>query len=160
MASTELLKTPPGATDIPAERLASLVDKTLTRRAEVNAREAANILEAERWLARRKSREITSDFVRKLHRQMFGRVWLDAGKFRTEDTNIGIEHWKVPMQVEEIVRDVNYWIEHRTYLPDELAARFHHRLVFVHPFWDGNGRHTRLIADYLLSRILKVDQFS
>ena len=39
---------------------------------------------------------------------------------------------------------------------DELAIRFHHQLVLVHPFPNGNGRHSRLIADLLLQKMGRV----
>jgi fido (protein-threonine AMPylation protein) len=38
----------------------------------------------------------------------------------------------------------------RTYPTDEIGVRFHHRLVFIHPFPQGNGRHARLAADLLI----------
>jgi Fic-DOC domain mobile mystery protein B len=156
----ELLNTPPGGTDIPSGRLKYLIDKTLTKQADVNALEAANILEALTWLARRRSKAITSAFVRELHRQMFGKVWMDAGQFRLHDTNLGIGYPLIPVEVEKLVREATDWIALNSYKLDELAVRFHHRLVLIHPFADGNGRHTRLIADYVLTRVLKVKRFT
>jgi Fic-DOC domain mobile mystery protein B len=159
MPPIELLDTPPGGTNIRPDRLRYLIDKTLTKQEDVNALEAANILEANAWLRRRRaSRKLTSPFVRELHRQMFGKVWSDAGEFRQHDTNLGIDHFRIPVAVEQLVREATDWISLRSYEPDELVVRFHHRLVFIHPFADGNGRHTRLIADHVLTRVLKVKE--
>ena len=81
---------------------------------------------------------------------MFGRVWHWAGTFRRSMKNIGIDAYRIPQELRQLMDDCRYWIEHKTYEPDEIAARFHHRLVSIHPFPNGNGRHARLAADRLL----------
>lgn len=81
---------------------------------------------------------------------MFGRVWNWAGKFRHSNKNIGIEAYLIPTELKNVLDDAQYWIEHKTYEPDEIAARFHHRLVYIHPYPNGNGRHARMAADLLL----------
>ena len=81
---------------------------------------------------------------------MFGHVWRWAGEYRTSERNLGIERHRIEPELRQIIDDAHYWLEHRSYPPDELAVRFHHRLVMVHPFPNGNGRWSRLGADLLI----------
>ena len=79
---------------------------------------------------------------------MFGEVWDWAGRYRRRETNIGVEPSHISGSVRMLVEDAIAWVE--TYEPDELAVRFHHRLVAIHPFPNGNGRHSRIAAEYLV----------
>ena len=81
---------------------------------------------------------------------MLGDVWRWAGRFRTSERNIGIDYWQIPIALRQLLDDTKAWIEYHTYPPDEIALRFHHRLVQIHPFPNGNGRHSRLVADLLV----------
>jgi Fic-DOC domain mobile mystery protein B len=83
---------------------------------------------------------------------MFDQTWKWAGRYRSAEKNIGIAHYQIRDALATLLGDVRYWIEHETFALDELAVRFHHRLVWIHPFANGNGRHARLIADVLLQR--------
>ena len=94
-------------------------------------------------------------FLRDLHKRMFGEVWKWAGQYRRTPRNIGIDAYRIPMAVRELVHDARYWVDNGTYPPDEIAIRFSHRLVSIHPFPNGNGRHSRLVADPLA---MKLDQ--
>jgi Fic-DOC domain mobile mystery protein B len=96
---------------------------------------------------------LTADFAVMLHRRMFGDVWKWAGTYRTTARNIGIDAYRIGPEVAQLMSDVWYWVENRTYPSDEIAVRFHHRLVSIHPFPNGNGRHSRLMADLLIERI-------
>ena len=89
-------------------------------------------------------------YLRRLHRNMFGEVWQWAGQYRRRETNIGSDPRQISVSVRMLVEDANAWVHHETYEPDELAVRFHHRLVAIHPFPNGNGRHGRVAADYLV----------
>ena len=89
-------------------------------------------------------------FLTDLHKRMFGRVWRWAGKFRHTERNVGVDPLRIATDLRLLLDDCRYWIEHGTYPPDEICARFHHRLVFIHPFPNGNGRHARLAIDLLL----------
>ena len=90
-------------------------------------------------------------YLRNLHRAMFGEVWRWAGRYRTHDVNIGAVPWpEVPALVRDLVADARAWVEAATYPADEVAVRFHHRLVQIHPFVNGNGRLSRFAADYLV----------
>jgi Fic-DOC domain mobile mystery protein B len=97
---------------------------------------------------------MTEESIKTLHRRMFGDVWKWAGAYRRHNTNMGT-HWPyISAQVRELLDDVvaqTADAENLPWPPDELAVRFHHRLVVIHPFANGNGRHSRLAADLLVS---------
>ncbi len=141
-----------GATPLDAGERDELIPTHISTRGELNEWEQANILAALPWLAR--SRQVlTADFARSLHARMFGDTWRWAGRFRRTDKNIGV-HWEqVPTQLHQLLSDVEYWIAHATYGNDEIGARFHHRLVWIHPFPNGNGRHARLMTDQLMRQV-------
>ena len=144
---------PPGATPLDADELASLIPDHITTQGELNEWEQANIVQGDQW-ARKQRKEILNDaFVRQLHKQMFGETWRWAGEFRKSNKNIGIDWSKISVELRKLLGDVHYQIEHASCPPDEIAVRFHHRLVAIHPFPNGNGRHARLIADLLVKRL-------
>lgn len=125
---------------------------TLRTRGELNDAEAATITDALLWLD---DQELMADdilnqsFLRDLHRRMFGDVWTWAGQLRQRDTSIGIAPNQIQEQLQALLGDVRFWIEQETYERSEISIRFHHRLVFIHPFVNGNGRHARLAASAL-----------
>jgi Fic-DOC domain mobile mystery protein B len=148
------LTNPEGATPLDAAALEALIPSLSTQR-ELNEFEAANVADAVLWAL--KSRRIRRDLLtlavlKELHRQMFDRTWKWAGKFRTSDTNIGIPWSQISEAVRNLCDDVAYQAAHSAYPTDEMAVRFHHRMVTVHPFPNGNGRHARLAADLLMRR--------
>jgi len=145
---------PEAATPIDPDEAAGLIPPHVRTQAELNEWEQANILEGERWALRRGSRAdpLTERFVRALHKRMFGSTWRWAGTFRSSDKNIGVDWRQVGVQLKDLLDDTRYWVAHDTYPIDEIAVRFHHRLVSIHPFPNGNGRHARLMADVLLAR--------
>lgn len=91
--------------------------------------------------------------MKDLHRRMLGDVWRWAGDFRTSERNIGMAYYQIPMALRQLLADAAAWIEHRAYSADEVAVRLHHRLVQIHPFPNGNGRHSRLMADLLVMQL-------
>ena len=136
----------------PGEREA-LRPTWIATRADLNAAEAENIASGVAW-ARRGRRDILTDkYIRALHRRMFMDVWRWAGEYRHTERNIGIELYRIAVEVRLLLDDAKYWIKNETYGPVEIAVRLHHRLVFVHPFPNGNGRHSRLMADILAVRM-------
>ncbi len=144
---------PPGATPLDADELACLIPKHITTQGQLNEWEQLNILQGEDW-ARRQRREILDEtLVRLLHKHMFGETWTWAGSFRTSDKNIGIDWRQIGIRLRDLLDDVRYQIDNKTYPPDKTAVRFHHRLVSVHPFPNGNGRHARLMADLLIGKL-------
>jgi Fic-DOC domain mobile mystery protein B len=142
----------PGATPLDPDEMAGLIPTYISTQGELNALEQENILRAERWLARRRTpTEVLSEtFARRLHREMFGDVWRWAGEFRTSDKSIGVPWAQIPTALRNCLDNARYQLEHSVHEPDELAARLHHRLVEIHPFANGNGRHARYLADALL----------
>lgn len=125
----------------------------IATRAELNAAEQENIALGQDWALRRRRDLVTESFIKSLHLHMFNDVWRWAGKFRTSERNIGIDHWEISVALRVLLDDTKTWIEHKTYPPDEIAVRFHHRMAQIHPFPNGNGRQARLIADLLIMQL-------
>lgn len=142
------------ATPLQAEEREQLRPTYITNRAELNQIEHIGVSDADRWVFSRKRADVLSPtFLLALHKRMFQAVWLWAGAFRVTERNIGVDPLQIDVQLRQLIDDVRYWIDHRTFAPDEIAARFHHRLVWIHPFPNGNGRHARLAADLLVVRL-------
>ena len=151
---SDLFQEPDDATPlVPAER-DGLKLTWITTRADLNAAEQDNIDAGAAWAFRsRRANILTVAFSIALHRQMFGQVWDWAGHYRTTERNIGIAPYRIGTETAQLFDDAAFWVANETYEPDELAVRLHHRLVFVHPFPNGNGRHARMMADLLIRRI-------
>ena len=137
------------ATPLTPEEREGLIPTYITLRRELNEAEQIGIADADRWAFSRKRDVLDEAFLRSLHKRMFGKVWRWAGQYRTTARNIGVDAYRIGVELQQLLGDVRYWIENATYSPDEILARFHHRLVFIHPFPNGNGRHARLAADLL-----------
>jgi Fic-DOC domain mobile mystery protein B len=151
---TDLFNEPDDGTPLAADERNGLRQAHITYRSELNEAEQRNILQGEDWTWVRRPRDLlTESFIKELHRRMLGDVWQWAGKFRTTERNIGIRHYEIPMAIHQLLGDARTWIEHQSYERDEIAVRFHHRLVQIHPFPNGNGRHARLMADLLIIRL-------
>jgi len=141
------------ATPITPEERNGLIPTHVTLRHELNELEQQNILDADQWAFARKRNVLDESFLRGLHRRMFGRVWRWAGDYRTSERNFGIESYRIQPELRQLLDDARYWVENNTYAPDEIAVRFHHRLVSIHPFPNGNGRWSRMAADLLIVRL-------
>lgn len=145
-----------GNTPLSPDEQADLIPD-LTTKEELNEWERQNILEAAAWAfePRNLNRHdpFSETYVRALHLRMFDQTWKWAGVYRTSEKNIGIPHYQIREALPILLGDARYWVERRTFEPDELAVRFHHRLVWIHPFANGNGRHARLIADVVAQRL-------
>jgi len=148
-----------GGTDLTEEEREGLIPSYITLRSELNEAEQANILEAQEWAFARKRDLLKEKFLNNLHKRMYGNVWRWAGQYRTTGKNIGIDAYRIPTELSQLLDDCRYWIENKTHKPDEIAARFHHRLVLIHCYPNGNGRHARLAADLLL-KLMGQDRFS
>jgi Fic-DOC domain mobile mystery protein B len=135
------------------EEQAALIPAHIAYRRELNEAEFQNIARAQDWALRRRGEILSEKFVRDLHKQMLGDVWRWAGEFRKSDRNLGIPFYEISVQLRQLLDDTTAWIQYRSYPPDEIAVRFHHRLVKIHPFPNGNGRHSRLMADLLVMRL-------
>ena len=144
----------PGATPLDPDEAAGLVPSHITTQADLNAWEQANILQAVRWVARQKKRDLlTEGFMRDLHRRMFDQTWKWAGTFRQSNKNIGVDWTQVAVKLRNLLDNTRFQIDHKVFEPDELVVRFHHQLVWVHAFPNGNGRHARLMADVLAQQL-------
>jgi len=141
-------------TPLTPEERDQLIPSYIALRAELNEAEQINIAQAHRWLARARKADVLDDrFLKDLHKRMFGEVWKWAGQYRTTARNIGIDAYRIGMEVRQLVGDVRYQVEHHSFPPDEIAVRFSHRLVSIHPFPNGNGRLSRLAGDLLAMQL-------
>ena len=146
----ELFQEPENATPLTPEEQADLIPAHIAYREDLNAAEQENIARGQDWALARKRDMLNEKFIKDLHARMLGDVWRWAGKFRTTERNLGIPFHEIPVAVRTLLEDTKVWIQYKTYSPDEIAVRFHHRLVHIHPFPNGNGRHSRLMADLLV----------
>jgi Fic-DOC domain mobile mystery protein B len=143
-----------GATPLSLDEIHNLIPKHLTHQHQLDEWEQYNIARAEMWIKSRKIKDILSiEFVKKLHRKMFCDTWSWAGVFRQRQTNIGVNSIYIPQELKILMDDIGYWQKNATFSRREIGVRLHHRLVFIHPFPNGNGRFSRLFADlYLLNQ--------
>lgn len=129
-----------------------LIPSHIAYRRDLNQIEQQNIMRGQDWALARKQDLLSERFIKELHKRMFIDVWRWAGKFRRTERNIGIPFYEIPIALRQLLEDVRTWQEFNSYPPDEIAVRLHHRLVQIHPFPNGNGRHARLLADLLIMR--------
>jgi len=146
---SDLHDQPDDATPLSAEEREGLIPSQVTIRRELNEVEAQNILEGSLWAMERKRPLISTEFARSLHQRMYGKVWSWAGEYRKTNKNIGVDANQIGRRMHETIEQFRYWLENKTYEPDELAVRFHHALVAIHPFPNGNGRWSRLMGDLM-----------
>ncbi|MBI1834341.1 MAG: mobile mystery protein B [Burkholderiales bacterium] len=143
-----------GQTPLDPNEKAGLIPAFIETKGALNDWEQENILQAIKWLQRVKAPVVLSEgFCRDLHRRMFNKTWKWAGTFRQSDKNIGCDWTLVAVKLNQLLNNAQYWVENDSFPPDELAARFHHALVWIHPFPNGNGRHSRMMADALLKQM-------
>lgn len=140
-------------TPLEAEEREQLIPSYITLRRELNEAEQINIADAAKWLASRNRDVLDEKFLRTLHAHMFAQVWKWAGEYRKTPRNIGVEAWRIPMDVAQAIDDTKYWVANSTYTSDEIAMRFSHRLVAIHPFPNGNGRFSRMVGDLLAQQL-------
>ncbi len=148
--SDGLIPTGDGHTELDEDERHDLIPTYIATRRELFDAEQRNITQALLRPPPTVVRLLDDKYLRDLHRAMFGDVWSWAGRYRTRETNIGVEPAFISTSVRALVDDARTWIERATYTSDEIGARFHHRLVAVHPFVNGNGRHGRVAADLLV----------
>lgn len=146
------LEYPPGATPLDPDEAAGLIPPHISTQSQLNEWEQMNIADGRLWGTRQAGRQtplLTESFVRQLHQRMFNQTWRWAGTFRNTDKNIGRPWEQVSTALRQLLDNTAWQIEHRVFPADEIAVRFHHALVLIHPFPNGNGRHARLMADLL-----------
>ena len=146
---------PEGATPLNPGEMEGLRFKHIATRGELDQLEQANIIEGMKWLGKQKNLDLLTEyFVCDLHKRLFGDVWKWAGNFRRTEKNIGVDPFLISIQLRQLLDDARYWIGNDVYPSKELAARFHHKLVYIHLFPNGNGRHARIMADAVLTKLL------
>ncbi|MGA3190130.1 MAG: mobile mystery protein B [Bryobacteraceae bacterium] len=150
---SDLFEQPDDATPLSPEEQRDLIPAHIAFRSELNQAEQENIARAQDWALKSRRDLLSERFVMDLHKQMLGDVWRWAGKLRTSERNLGIPFYEIPMALRQLLDEAKAWIGYKSYPPDEIAVRFHHRLVQIHPFPNGNGRHSRLMADLLVMRL-------
>lgn len=147
---------PDGATPLDPDEKAGLRFPNIVSRGQLDQIEQINITSGLQWLAGRRNVDIFDEkFIRDLHQRLFGQVWSWAGTFRKTEKNIGVDPLRISVDLRNLLDDARAWSEYKTYQPVECAARLHHRLVKIHCFANGNGRHARILADALLVKHYK-----
>ena len=152
-----------GQTPLDDDEKDGLLIPAIATRGELDEFEQQNIEQAMQWLLGRKIKTetiFTEAFIQLIHQKMFGEVWAWAGSFRQSNKNIGPNYWKIPIDLRQLLNDVLYWHHNKTFSPDEIALRFKHRLVSIHCFANGSGRHSRLMADIVIEKVYKLPVFS
>jgi Fic-DOC domain mobile mystery protein B len=147
-----------GQTPLSEEELDGLKILSISTREELDEFEQFNIEKAIQWTFGKKIQPkvlLSEKFIKDLHKRMYGEVWKWAGSFRTSEKNLGIKSYQIPVQLKQLLDDAAYWYENQIYSPDEVAVRFKHQLVSIHCFANGNGRHSRLMADLIMEKLYK-----
>jgi len=152
-----------GQTPLDEDEKEGLLIPVITTKGELDEFEQLNIQKAIEWSLKRKwpaGKIFTEAFIKQLHYRMYGEVWAWAGEFRLTNKNLGVDCYKIGVELKHLLDDVQYWIKYETYSPDEITIRFKHRIVSIHCFPNGNGRHSRLIADIISDHIFKNDVYT
>ncbi|GER60625.1 cell division protein Fic [Patiriisocius marinus] len=152
-----------GQTPLDENEKEGLKIKSITTQQELDEFEQLNIEKAVEWTIRatlKPEKILTEKFIKDVHKKMYSDVWKWAGEFRKTDKNIGIKWTKIGIELKSLIDDTKYWLENKTYPPNEIAIRFKHRIVAIHCFPNGNGRHSRLMADIIIESIFGKEIFS
>jgi len=152
-----------GQTPLDEDEREDLLIPSIATRGELDEFEQQGIENAIEWTLRRKSNKeqiLTEAFVKELHRRMYAQIWSWAGKFRNTNKNLGIDKLQIGVELKKLLDDTTYWIDYNIFEQDEIAIRFKHRIVSIHCFSNGNGRHSRLMADIIISHIFKMPVFT
>lgn len=152
-----------GQTPINEEEKEGLKIKSITTQSELDEFEQLNIEKAVEWTIHNKfqaEKILTEKFIKDLHKMMYGDVWKWAGEFRKTNKNIGINWIQITVELKNLLDDTKYWIENKTFPSENIAIRFKHKIVAIHCFPNGNGRHSRMMADIIMESIFKEEIFS
>jgi Fic-DOC domain mobile mystery protein B len=152
-----------GQTPLEEEEKDGLKIKSITTQGELDEFEQLNIEKAVEWTIHTNLKPkniLTEKFIKDLHKKMYDDVWKWAGEFRRTEKNIGIPWTKIGLELKNLLDDTKYWIENKTFSPEEIAIRFKHRIVSIHCFPNGNGRHSRMMADIIMESIFGNEIFS
>jgi Fic-DOC domain mobile mystery protein B len=152
-----------GQTPLEEDEKDGLLIPTVATRQELDEFEQQNIEQALLWSMKRSLKEesiFSEEFIRTVHKKMYGDVWAWAGKFRKTNKNIGVDKWQIAVELRALLDDAKFWVANKSYPPEEIAIRFKHRLVAIHCFPNGNGRHSRLVADIVVDKLFRLPVFT
>jgi Fic-DOC domain mobile mystery protein B len=152
-----------GQTPLEEEEKEELLISSITTRSELDEFEQFNITKAVEWTLSRKfdiDYVLSEWFVRELHRRMFNAVWGWADTFRKSNNNIGVDKTQIAVSLNQLLENIRYWIKHSIYPNDDIAIRACHQIVSIHCFANGNGRHSRLMADVIITHIFHKPLFT
>lgn len=152
-----------GQTPLGGDEKDGLLISTITTRGELDEFEQLNIQKAVEWTLKTKfniDKILTEEFAKNLHKKMFDEVWKWAGDYRTTNKNIGVDKFMIGIELKKLIDDCNFWIKNNTFSPDEISLRYSHRIVQIHLFPNGNGRHSRLIGDILVNHVFNLPVFT
>lgn len=152
-----------GQTPLSEDEQEGLKIPSITTREELDEFEQLNIEKAIQWTfgKKLKAEQLFSEkFIKDLHKRMYGNIWKWAGTFRTSEKNIGVKSYLIGIELKQLLDDAVYWTQNKTYNSQEIAIRFKHRLVSIHCFANGNGRHSRLMADLIMEKLYNEKFFS
>ena len=152
-----------GQTPLDEDEKEGLLVKTITTHGELDEYEQLNIEKAIQWTLTRKFKQeqiLSEEFIKTLHKKMLGDVWSWAGEFRKSEKNLGVPWINIGTELKVLLDDTKFWIKNKTYSNEEIAIRFKHRLVNIHCFANGNGRHSRIMADIIMESIFAEAPFS
>jgi Fic-DOC domain mobile mystery protein B len=152
-----------GQTSLDEDEKEGLRIKSITTQGELDEFEQLNIEKAVEWTIHtnlKPEKILTEKFVKDLHKKMYGDVWKWAGEFRRSEKNIGIRWTQIGIELKNLLDDTKYWIENNTFSPEEISIKFKHRIVSIHCFPNGNGRHSRMLADIIMESIFKREPFT
>lgn len=152
-----------GQTPLEEEEKEGLLISTIATRGELDEFEQQNIEKAILWTLKRRFKPdiiLTEKFIRDVHKKMYSDVWAWAGEFRKTNKNIGVDKWQIPTALKSLLDDAKFWMYNNTFPPNEIAVRFKHRIVSIHCFANGNGRHSRLMADIIIEKVFKQPVFT
>jgi len=145
-----------GQTPLSEEEFEGLKISSVTTREELDEFEQLNIEQAIKWTLAKKvlANDLLSErFIKDLHKRMYGDIWKWAGSFRNTEKNLGIKSFLISVQLKQLLDRALFWYENNIFTPDEMAVRFKHELVCIHCFANGNGRHSRLMADLIMEKL-------
>lgn len=154
-----------GQTPLDEDEKEGLLIGTVTTREDLDEAEQRNIEDAVQWTYQRRAKFsakeiLTEKFMNDLHKRMFGSVWKWAGDFRRTNKNIGVDKYQIATGLQTLLDDCKYWMENETFSPEEIAIRFKHRIVAIHCYSNGNGRHSRLIGDIIIDKLFGMPVFT
>ena len=152
-----------GQTPLDDDEREGLRIHSISTRSELDEFEQQNIEQAIQWLLTNKiqsNRILTEPFIREVHHRMFGDVWEWAGTFRRTNKNLGVDKWEIGIELKKLLDDTQFWVKEKSFEGEEIAIRFKHRIVSIHCFPNGNGRHSRLMGDIIAEFLYNRPVFS